>query len=118
MQADAFAWLARPSPERYDMIIVDPPSLARRESERAGALEGYAHLNASAVTRLRTGGVLVSASCSAHVDEAEFFSAIRHTVRDAGRSFQELWTSNHAVDHPAAFKEARYLKCLALRCDP
>ena len=118
VQADAFAWLARPSPERYDMIIVDPPSLARRESERAGALEGYAHLNASAVARLRTGGVLVSASCSAHVDEAEFFSAIRRTVRDAGRSFQELWTSNHAVDHPAAFKEARYLKCLALRCDP
>jgi 23S rRNA (cytosine1962-C5)-methyltransferase len=118
VQADAFAWLARPSPERYDMIIVDPPSLARRESERAGALEGYAHLNASAVARLRTGGVLVSASCSAHVDEAEFFSAIRRTVRDAGRSFQELWTSNHAIDHPAAFKEARYLKCLALRCDP
>lgn len=118
VQADAFAWLARPSPERYDMIIVDPPSLARRESERAGALEGYAHLNTSAVARLRTGGVLVSASCSAHVDEAEFFSAIRRTVRDAGRSFQELWTSHHAVDHPAAFKEARYLKCLALRCDP
>jgi len=118
LQADAFAWLARPAPPRYDLIIVDPPSLARRETERARALEGYAHLHASALTHLRPGGVLIAASCSAHVDESEFFATVRRTVRATGRSFRELWTSSHAADHPASFKEARYLKCLALRCEP
>jgi 23S rRNA (cytosine1962-C5)-methyltransferase len=118
VQADAFAWLARPARESFDLIVVDPPSLARRESERAGAIEAYARLHASALARLRPGGVLVAASCSAHVDEEEFFSAVRRTVRDAGRPFRELWTSDHAPDHPATFKEARYLKCLALRCEP
>lgn len=115
--ADAFAWLARPPRTSFDLIIVDPPSLARRESERDGAIAAYSRLHASALSRLRPGGVLVAASCSAHVDETEFFAAVRRTTRDAGRPFRELWTSSHASDHPATFKEARYLKCLALRCE-
>jgi 23S rRNA (cytosine1962-C5)-methyltransferase len=117
IQADAFEWLARPPRERFDLIIVDPPSLARRESERHGALEAYTHLHTAALARLRPGGVLVAASCSAHVEKQEFFSAVRRTVRATGRSFHELWTSEHAPDHPATFPEARYLKCLALHCD-
>jgi len=114
VQADAFAWLARPPAERFDLIIVDPPSLARRESERAGALDAYFRLQSSALARLRAGGILVAASCSAHVDEAEFFAAVRRAARATGRPFRELWTSTHAADHPATFKEARYLKSLAL----
>lgn len=114
VQADAFAWLARPPQEHFDLIIVDPPSLARRESERVGAIDAYTRLHASALARLRPGGTLVAASCSAHVDEAEFFAAVRRTARATGRPFRELWTSTHAPDHPASFKEARYLKCLAL----
>ena len=114
VQADAFAWLARPPQELFDLVIVDPPSLARRESERAGAIDAYSRLHASGLARLRPGGTLVAASCSAHVDEAEFFAAVRRTARATGRPFRELWTSTHAPDHPATFKEARYLKCLAL----
>ena len=117
IQADAFAWMARPPDDRYDLVVVDPPSLARRESERAGALEAYARLHAGALARLRRGGVLVAASCSAHVGEEEFFSAARRAARDAGRDFRELWTSGHAPDHPATFPEARYLKCVALACE-
>ncbi len=114
IQADAFAWLARPPDQLFDLIIVDPPSLARRESERAGALDAYSRLQTSALARLRPGGILVAASCSAHVDEEEFFSVVRRAARATGRPFQELWTSTHAPDHPATFKEARYLKSIAL----
>lgn len=117
LQADAFAWLARPPSDRYDLVVVDPPSLARRESERAGALEAYARLQAGALARLRAGGVLVAASCSAHVGEEEFFSVVRRAARDSGRGFRELWTSGPAADHPATFPEARYLKCVAIVCD-
>ena len=27
----------------------------------------------------------------------------------------ELWSADHAPDHPATFPEARYLKCVALQ---
>jgi 23S rRNA (cytosine1962-C5)-methyltransferase len=107
VQADAFRWLEE-GRESYDLIITDPPSLAKRESEREGAQRAYARLNAAALRRLRPGGILVAASCSAHV------SAVEGTANEIGKTWRELWRSGHAADHPAAFPEAMYLKALCL----
>ncbi len=114
VQADCFQWLESGPRRSFDVIVVDPPSLAKREAERAGAIAAYEGLAASALARLRPRGVLVAASCSAHVSADEFFTAIRRTAGTFGR-FDELWTSRHAPDHHATFREAEYLKCLALR---
>lgn len=113
--ADAFEWLAHGPRRQFDLIIVDPPSLAPREENRARATEAYSRLNASAMRRLRPGGVLVAASCSAHVRPEEFFGAVRRAARETGGAWEELWTAGHALDHPAHFPEAEYLKALALR---
>src|SRR5207245_594439 len=93
----------------------DPPSLARREVERARAIQAYGRLAANAITHLRPGGILAAASCSAHVSAAEFFAAVRQAARGKGRNFEELQTTGHPPDHPATFLEARYLKCIYLR---
>jgi 23S rRNA (cytosine1962-C5)-methyltransferase len=114
VQADAFDWLAQQSEPRFDLVILDPPSLARRESDRPGAVHAYGRLAASAIDCLRPGGVLLAASCSAHVTAGEFFDTIRESARRSGRTFEELKTTRHAPDHPAAFKEAEYLKALYL----
>lgn len=116
IQADVFEWL-REEGATFDLVITDPPSLAKRERERAGAIQAYQKLNAAAILRVRPGGMLVAASCSAHVSEAEFFAAVRGAARASGRGFRESWASGHAVDHPATFPEARYLKALALEFD-
>jgi 23S rRNA (cytosine1962-C5)-methyltransferase len=112
VHADAFQWLAEGQSE-FDMVIVDPPSLAKREADRAGAIVAYERLAASALLRLKRGGVLVAASCSAHVSMEEFLGAVRRAVR--GYATRELWTAGHAPDHAVTFREAEYLKCLALR---
>ncbi|NLT69343.1 MAG: 23S rRNA (cytosine(2499)-C(5))-methyltransferase, partial [Verrucomicrobiaceae bacterium] len=117
IQADAFAWLEKAGEERFDLVVVDPPSLAKRESERERAIQAYAKLNGHALRRLRPGGVLVAASCSAHVSAEEFFGAVRSAVRRSGRRAVELETTFHAPDHHASFPEAHYLKCLYLRVD-
>jgi 23S rRNA (cytosine1962-C5)-methyltransferase len=114
VRADVFDWLAQQSPRGFDLVILDPPSLARRESDRPGAIHAYGHLAASAIHRLRPGGVLLAASCSAHVAAVEFFDAIREAAGGSGRRVEELKTTGHAPDHPAAFKEAEYLKALYL----
>jgi 23S rRNA (cytosine1962-C5)-methyltransferase len=115
IQADAFEWIANARAGQFDVVIVDPPSLAKRESERQGAIQAYARLNADAIHLLRPHGVLVAASCSAHVNAEEFFSAVRSTARHSGRRHEELGTSHHAPDHHATFPEAHYLKCICLR---
>ena len=114
IQTDVFAWLEHNASPRFDLVILDPPSLAKRESERAGAIQAYARLAAQGVRCLRPGGILVAASCSAHVTAAEFFESVRSAVRRSGRSFKETATTGHPPDHPATFPEARYLKAVFL----
>jgi 23S rRNA (cytosine1962-C5)-methyltransferase len=114
VQADAFDWIEKTS-ARFGLIILDPPSLAKRESERATAIRAYEKLNALGIDRLERGGILVAGSCSAHVSAPEFFDAVRRAAMKSGRKFSELQTRLHPPDHPAGFKEAEYLKVIYLK---
>ena len=91
-------------------MILDPPSFAKKETERPQAVRAYATLAAQGFALLRPGGILVAASCSAHVPAEEFFA----TVRAAAVRGRELGTTRHPPDHPAAFPEAEYLKCILM----
>jgi len=115
VQADAFAWLDQQPGRRFDLVILDPPSLAKRETERPGAIRAYGRLAASGIEHLTPGGILVACSCSAHVTAEEFFETVRRSAVNAGRRVEELRTTGHAPDHPAIFKEAEYLKAIYLR---
>jgi 23S rRNA (cytosine1962-C5)-methyltransferase len=115
VQADTFDWLERNRTPRFDLVILDPPSLAKREAERVGAIRAYVKLAEGGIRILRPGGVLVAASCSAHVTTEEFFSAVRESMALSRRPLQEIETTGHPPDHPAAFPEARYLKCIYLQ---
>ena len=115
IQANAFDWLEANAERMFDLIVLDPPSLAKKETEREGAIRAYGKLAASALRHLRGGGVLMAASCSAHVSAEEFFSAVTQAATASGRKFSILSTARHAPDHPATFPEGEYLKCLSLR---
>lgn len=114
LQADVFRWLQEPQ-DTFGLIVLDPPSLARRESERAAAIAAYGTLAEDAVKLLSKGGILVSASCSAHVSEREFYAAVRGAVQRSGRGSVELETTGHAADHHATFAEAEYLKAIFIQ---
>ena len=113
-QGDAFEWLAA-STAKFDLAVLDPPSLARRATERAGALRAYERLATLGIARLAPGGILVAGSCSAHVPAEEFFEVVRRTAAKSERKFVELKTLRHPPDHPARFKEGEYLKVIYLR---
>jgi 23S rRNA (cytosine1962-C5)-methyltransferase len=114
VQADCFDWLEK-TPEKFDLIILDPPSLAKRATEREGAIHAYERLNSLGTARLSRDGILVAGSCSAHVSAMEFFEAVRRAAAKSGRKFSELKTLQHPPDHPATFKEAQYLKMIYLK---
>ena len=114
VKADAFDWLKQ-TRRQFGMVVLDPPSFAKKESERKGALEAYARLAGLGIQRVEPGGVLVAASCSAHISADEFFATVRSAARQSARKFTELETTGHPADHPAKFPEALYLKCIYLR---
>lgn len=114
VQADTFIWLEK-STDQFDLIVLDPPSLAKRATEREGAIRAYERLNGLGIARLARDGILVAGSCSAHVSAAEFFDAVRRAALKSGKKFTELKTLQHPPDHPAGFKEAEYLKVIYLK---
>jgi 23S rRNA (cytosine1962-C5)-methyltransferase len=113
-QGDAFEWLAA-NAAKFDLVVLDPPSLAKRATEKTGALRAYERLATLGIARLAPDGILVAGSCSAHVPAKEFFEVIRRTAAKSGRKFAELKTLRHPPDHPATFKEAEYLKVIYLK---
>jgi 23S rRNA (cytosine1962-C5)-methyltransferase len=116
IQADAFAWLAAARPSQYDLVILDPPSMAPRHSAREAALGAYANLARQGARLLRPQGVLVAASCSAHVTAGEFGALVGESVRQVNGRAEQFLATGHGPDHPATFPEAQYLKCVYLRC--
>jgi 23S rRNA (cytosine1962-C5)-methyltransferase len=116
IQADAFEWLSQSPAKDFDLIVLDPPSFARREAEKENALGAYNKLASLALARLSKSGILAACSCSAHVPAPDFFAAVRAAAEKIGRPFLELETTFHEPDHPAAFPEAEYLKTIYLRC--
>jgi len=115
IQADAFDWLARNPARQFELLVLDPPSLAKRETERVGAIRAYAKLVESGLKHLSPGGILLACSCSAHVNAEEFFGAVREAAKKSARRHTELRTTRHAPDHHAIFPEAEYLKGIYLQ---
>jgi 23S rRNA (cytosine1962-C5)-methyltransferase len=114
VQADAFEWLAKDA-QKFDLVVLDPPSLAKRATERDGAIHAYERLNLLGIQKLSRDGILVAGSCSAHVSAPEFFDAVRCAALESRRKFSELKMLRHPSDHPASFKEAEYLKVIYLK---
>lgn len=115
VQADTFDWLRANQRRKFDLIILDPPSFARREPERPTAIRAYEKLAGLGIGCLADGGLLVACSCSAHVSSEEFFQAVRRSATKSKRHFEGVQTTGHAPDHQATFKEANYLKAIYLR---
>jgi 23S rRNA (cytosine1962-C5)-methyltransferase len=115
VQSDAFDWMAANESRQFDLIVLDPPSFAKREPERGGAIRAYERLASLGIQHLASDGILLACSCSAHVTAEEFFEAVRRSATKSGRAFREIQTTRHAPDHPAMFKEAEYLKAIYLR---
>jgi 23S rRNA (cytosine1962-C5)-methyltransferase len=114
VKADAFEWLDENPKRKFGLIILDPPSLAKREQERTRAIAAYTRLASLGIQHLAPNGILLACSCSAHVTAQEFFDAVRKAAKGSTRKFREMETTGHTPDHPATFKEAEYLKGIYL----
>jgi len=110
---DAFEHLStlKKNKQTFDIVVVDPPSFAKKASEVPGAIKAYQRLLGLAHPLVRKGGILVFASCSSRVSSEEFFELVLKGLDLRGLDFALLHTSLHDVDHPISFPEGAYLKC-------
>jgi 23S rRNA (cytosine1962-C5)-methyltransferase len=103
--------------ERFDTIVLDPPAFAKNRASVARAVAGYKEINLRAIKLLSPGGVLLTCSCSYHVDEALLVEIVAEAARDAGAVLALVEKRMQSRDHPVlvGVPETWYLKCLVLR---
>lgn len=99
---------------QYDTIVLDPPAFAKTKRVVETALRGYKELNLRALKMLRPGGLLVTCSCSFHVEQSQFMAMLEAAVADAGRRVRILERRSASLDHPTlvGVPESSYLKCV------
>ncbi len=115
--SDVMAFLSQSKlPANYDFIILDPPAFAKRSSDVKNASRGYRDLNRLAMQKLPKGGLLLTSSCSSHIDKDLFKTIIFQAAKDAKRNIKILSYHVLAADHPVNlfFPEGDYLKSLLL----
>jgi 23S rRNA (cytosine1962-C5)-methyltransferase len=111
---DVFEFLKRAREERlrYDVIVLDPPALIKRKKDVGQGVEAYRRLNQGAIQVLAPGGILVSASCSFHLQRETLHDLLRATARSLDRHLVFFGRGGQAPDHPVhpAIPETEYLK--------
>ncbi|HXN41486.1 MAG TPA: class I SAM-dependent rRNA methyltransferase [Myxococcaceae bacterium] len=117
--ANAFDYLrdAVDEGKRYDAVVLDPPSFAKRKDAIDAAVRGYKEINLRAIQLLNRGGYLITSSCSHHVSEEAFEALLESAAADARRRVQIVEKRGASRDHPVLLnlRETRYLKCFVLR---
>jgi 23S rRNA (cytosine1962-C5)-methyltransferase len=103
--------------ERFGIVVLDPPALVKSRRNLAAGARAYRELNRAAMGLLEPDGVLVTCSCSHHLDDAMFRQVLLEAARAARRPMRLVHWSAEAPDHPQllAVPETHYLKCAVLQ---
>lgn len=115
---DVFDYLRRDElNNKYDVIILDPPAFTKDKTTIKKAYRGYKEINLQALKVIKSGGYLLTFSCSQHMTPELFMEMIKEAAYDAKREVQFIDFTIQAPDHPALLtgKEQLYLKCIVLR---
>lgn len=117
-EANAFNLLREYSDEgkQFDVVILDPPAFTKSRSTIESAARGYKEINLRGLKLTKPGGVLVTCSCSYHMDAELFLAIVLDAARDVKRTVRQIEYRTQAKDHPIlpASPETQYLKFLVL----
>lgn len=112
LKGDAFDLIAQMIKEgmQYDVVVIDPPSFAKQQSEVARALKQYEKLAKLGLQLTRPGGMMVLASCSSRVSMVDFLDSHRRAFKKTDRLINLENQTQHDWDHPVLIPEMGYLK--------
>jgi 23S rRNA (cytosine1962-C5)-methyltransferase len=102
---------------RYDAVVLDPPPFAKTKKAAGSGLKGYQEINALAMQLVQPGGFVFTSSCSHHVFEDRFLTAINEAAQETGKRLKLIRRGEQAPDHPIlpAMPETRTLKSFAFQ---
>ena len=119
LQGDVFEVLRNYRKENkvFDLVILDPPAFCKSASEVKDAYRGYKDINMLGMKLVRSGGFLISASCSHYMTLPLFEKMLAESAKESGRRVRQIEIKTQAPDHPALVnaEETSYLKFFVLQ---
>ena len=118
INADVFDFLKNCTWD-YDLVILDPPAFVKKREDVSTAFRAYKNMNAKVMKEMKPNSLLLSCSCSYHIEEALFQNILFRASLEAGRSIRILSSHRMAMDHPISIfhPESSYLKSFLLVID-
>ena len=112
---DVFDFLRKESLD-YDLVILDPPAFAKKKSDLDSAKKAYYEINKTSFSKMPAHSMLLTCSCSYHLDELTFERIVAKAAKDAGRTIKMMSKHRLAPDHPINMyhTEMDYLKSMLI----
>ena len=121
MKGDALTLLAdlRREERRFDIVCLDPPAFIKRRKDARQGLEAYRRVNELGLDLVRPGGLLMSCSCSHHLEASELLRLVARAAGRRGRHLRLLFQGFQGPDHPVhpSMPETAYLKTFLFQAD-
>lgn len=119
LQGDVFEELRKFKREgkTFDTIVLDPPAFCKSASEVKNAYKGYKDINILAMKLVKSGGFLISSSCSHYMTLPLFQNMLADAARESGKSVRIVEIRTQSSDHPSMLStdESLYLKFFVLQ---
>jgi 23S rRNA (cytosine1962-C5)-methyltransferase len=98
--------------EKFDVVVLDPPSFTKSRKNLPAALKAYKKLNRLGLQLVKNGGFLATASCSHHASEEDFLQSVHQAALAEGVNLRMIYRNSQPFDHPVllAMPETGYLK--------
>lgn len=118
LQGDVFEVLRnfRREKKQFDTVILDPPAFCKTADEVKDAYRGYKDINLTAMKIVKSGGFLITCSCSHYMTTNLFEKMLIESARESGRTVRSVEVKTQAPDHPSLLcaEETSYLKFFVL----
>jgi 23S rRNA (cytosine1962-C5)-methyltransferase len=103
----------------YDIVILDPPAFVKKRNDVDKAFRAYKDMNQEAMTKMAPNTLLLTCSCSYHIEETLFQNILFRAAKESNRSIRILSRHRMAFDHPISIfhPESAYLKSFLLAID-
>lgn len=111
-KADVFKYLDTCKNGQFDIIVLDPPAFTKSRRTIDNAYNGYKRINKKAMHLLKSGGYLITCSCSRFMETDNFEKMLREAAQETGITLKQVSVTQQNHDHPILWTmgETSYLK--------
>jgi 23S rRNA (cytosine1962-C5)-methyltransferase len=103
--------------EKFDCILLDPPAFIKKRKDILLGTKAYQRIHDLAITLLADDGILITSSCSMHLQREDLVKIAQRSAKNNHAFLQIIASGQQAPDHPIhpAISETNYLKTLFCR---